>query len=961
MQRPLALVLLVLAIAALIVAALLQGSDEPTPVAVGDGATTLDEHGDAGLVSNARQGNGEIEVARDAASSGGSSRTAGSTTFATWPEDGIDLIVVDATTRRPVPGAVVTFIDPREHTPGDVARMERVRRHSWRELFDEIGSQVQCDDLGRARVPRRVWELTAQHGSRQGTRSLWGGFDEPVEVAIAEPESVAVRVRTEAGAPVAGIGVVYRDWGRRVVLDRRVTDEHGVARFERVRLEGHAERFGTSPQGFVPQGLFRESHDVLIADPDRDFPTEIELVVPAHGSVVVEVPQDAPIGPSEIVGIAHFTHTKALARESDPRRVEALVRPLRRGDVRFDFVGIGRDLRVLLDETGEGRVDLTFDGPGAQDEVVRVPLTDLRPEPRLVGRVIDGRGEPVSSRRLTLAPFGETVGRSLKEFSVATDGLGRFETALPTSAWFGGAFLVRDPVEFGRSRAIPFEELAERDVVDLGDIVLERDVAIVRGRVLGVPESGVDGGVEGARVGLSFVHTGTSPPDGEAYRTHQILAGGLLEDFGTRLAADETVAPDRTITTRADGRFTVCAPPGARLAIVEVSHRSYTFVREVIELSEFEGGSATEVVLRPDPRYVLRGIVVGIEPAELRSNGMWIAAAKRGGVRAGTMLSDEWIEVSAVGSGRARVEARPPFDPAEIDGDTFELTRSTSDPIELLLVVGTGPYEVLANLGTYTPLLEPAQRHPLLDPLNLGGLTDSLRLEIVAPDAEREFGARLSVVGDSGRTWFEGWDTLHERSTSNGDSWEVVITGAVGWREPLTVALAGFRPVRLEHHGLRERVELEPGPRLELAIEYEGDSGSHRRNVVVLEGDRPVSSERGSDGRRVFRLMEPGRVQVVVTVLGPNTFDGTGFPSPEHVNDSGYVDIVTGSDIARVWDGSPLESATLVAWSALEYTPITVAEFNVPEAGLITNVVIPDHEGLTELAARQATERGRRE
>jgi len=887
-----------LAICAVAAIALL-GPDEVAPSSIGG-------EGDAARADGARPADAEPDAIRPGTrvvDAGDAREEVGSDAAATvpWPDDGVDLLVIDDATGRPVAGALVHFVDPRGHASGD-DWLVRALRSSWRERLDDEGVAVRCDASGRTRVPYRTLRVEArasvEGGTARGVARIGSGAREPVVVRVAVREPWTVRVVDAAGAPAADASVVQFDGDGAVFLDRRRTDGDGLARFER-RGAWTAEDSSTaaiddSSVSFVLDGLFRSPVFERAFHRSEDHPI-IELVRPPCGSVVVEVPGADALGRDELVtlGLAFRSSQNAL----DVRYTIELTQRLGDGELRFEQVGVGHALRVALGPDAE-RGRTTFAGPAADGEEVRVTIGRVEPGAVLFGRVVDEDGRAVADTRLELARLGHPFGGSGAGAgagagvgavrSVTTRGDGSFEFRsgeLTPRAWTA---LLRDPE--GRGRTAPFRvpDAHADGRVDIGELVLVRALVQVNGRVLGH-----GGPLAGAEVTVAFVRSEPAWPIGEVYDQHDRIVDRLEDATGDALevSMDEFVAVDRVLHTTEDGRFAFVAPSDARAAICSVEYAAHDDALFVVELPA-SSGTDLGVEIELQPRWSVEGRLVG----------------------AGSTYAGRAVEV-VLRSGDLPEDADAGAFVRYHSGGRFSVSCPNAEPVGLALVTTSWPPTVLAELGPFAPSVDGAP-HPALDPLDVASYADVFEVEVVPPFlGDEQPSTFVRLLDDEGQSW--------GAVGSSSGPWTLSVATPHGWGGAFTVHTNCYRPVTVRPFGRDVSVELELGPRVELA--FEGLD-------AVPEGAR-------------------WRLRLGTTQIHP---DDEGAWSGYRPNAGAFVVTAT-LDLPR----RQPEDTYDARWDELDGQPLRLARLELPDGGLSETIAMPDLDGLVELARGTGAEESR--
>ena len=410
------------------------------------------------------------------------------------PVEGVLVRVFRGREKTPVAGALVTY--------GVPAPVPAARRGLAARAMDEDLEQVaryRTDDEGRVRVPfgDRVAVAIAAHGADWGSAHIPAGRQVAQQEIVLEPDRTAqVRVVHESdGSPAAGVEVELRyhyDEESSEIVDREVTDDDGVVRFEHLRqhLEwfwGHIEFFTIGLAGLLePPVEARVDLDALFQ--------EHELVCPPTGVLEVEVlgPDgrrfDGPAQVHAALGVGGF----------DGEPVDEAVAGTEDGRVRFERIGLSEPLAVFASSSLYGNGEPVRLRSAAQPGSVLSAQVSLPPKgATLVARVLLPDGSPAGGE--TVGVRHERLRRRARTVNAELDGDGVGVWAIRDIAGFPEPV----PVEFrlvldGRSVTcrLDFQPPVQGEALELGDVRLEHAAVLARGTV--VDPSGAP--VEGARV-----------------------------------------------------------------------------------------------------------------------------------------------------------------------------------------------------------------------------------------------------------------------------------------------------------------------------------------------------------------------------------------------------------------------------------------------------------------------------
>jgi hypothetical protein len=464
----------------------------PVPVGAGEGRATGAADVAAGAVAGAAASDA------DTAPPTGEQRTgvaAGGATPLPFPPDAqwLDVLVVDATTGAPVPGAWVSWVnDAQWERIGTLLRAERRRYERDEQLvFDEFAWQTHSDGDGVARVSlhARWMAVQAREGTRYGSLTFHSEQrttdpDEVPRIELHEDVTLRVRVLTANGDPAAGAPVDFWRFDPQQAQDNNLP----------------AERVATAADGLA---VFRHAQHVVEwqSKSRRGRPSvgwRIGLAVPgAEVSVAID-PRDPPPEPIEFrLPVTGGLRLRLLAM-GRPAGFVAIARLIVNdiGDLSVWRCDVGDDGVVDFPTLPLGRAFLVggnewgteVNGPTVAGEVVEhtIELTSLAfvVSGRLIGADGKALGESYADFEATV-DVGGNVGKEAQRAAVAADGTFHWvpRRREPDATMSVQQLTVRvDSGERAVHAAIPPFTVGARGF-ELGDVQLYRGRRIVAGRV----------------------------------------------------------------------------------------------------------------------------------------------------------------------------------------------------------------------------------------------------------------------------------------------------------------------------------------------------------------------------------------------------------------------------------------------------------------------------------------------
>lgn len=456
--------------------------------------------------------------------------------------DGVRLLVLDADSGEPVPGAEVAW----SHRATDRARLGLPSRpeDSPRSHFDVRAVSARADDSGVAIVPRRQnLAVAARRDDLTGETALrWNETDE-ARISIRKEYAFAARVEDATGAPAVGVPVRFSRRRASVEVDRTALTRAG-------------DGVAAAPLSEY-DGLLLDERRVGVDDPwvaDQVSTTFEEL---RKGPILLRLPPSAPlairvVGPD---GRPLSERAEVLLGRSDevdePGTVSRLVGgPLSattdaESVARFAYAPAGPPLAARV---AAPSYDSVVAALGTLAEGVEGPAIEVRmgaARAVYVGRAVEHDDKPLAGARFALEIASlHGFRRDAYPAEVVADGAGRFSFSLDRSARTGFAHVALTMIDDGpipRAGSVRTLPPAADAATDLGDVVCARE-AFAEGRV--VDRAGRP--VAGMRVVLR------GPIDPDAYREGTCGRGTTILRVGGAVTAE-------------DGSFALPWPTAARM------------------------------------------------------------------------------------------------------------------------------------------------------------------------------------------------------------------------------------------------------------------------------------------------------------------------------------------------------------------------------------------------------------
>lgn len=514
--------------------------------------------------------------------------------FVDAPKTGTEIVVVDGSTGKPVPDAVVTWFEPGALHDAEVGLAPEPALTALRR---KRGKSVRTDSNGKTKIGYGSFVI-ASAGNRFGTSKPGRVHQfapeqcDPIRIELKAGESIVIACRDDRGKPVEGVPVAIVGlsigpssvtWRSRTGADGRVAlgpidvlADLGTSRadFIDVALDGCAsgKERREFPIGEIPQGpiefVLRSTGSLAIEVVDEDGRPFKE---PHWIFVRPTSPRDAAEDSNEegATGTGEVDRTEYVdgidcwqTLTESPRTV-------------VEAVELGS--RFLIRLSGDAVPDrsVSIDGPTIPGQCVEARVVVPRPR-SLLGCVRDGSAKPYADARLSIQLGWETQGEGGHATLPTTcDGRGRFAVELPLGFLDDVDRAERVEIEIGvldsrdtlvASRRIPLPPVRRDGVYDLGDVTLAPTRLVARGHVVDDEGKAVSG------LRLSLIKEWTASEGEEVSATAD---GSGASDAAPRAGEkpDAYIEFTERCESQADGSFVLNAPPATGSYLLRVAGR----------------------------------------------------------------------------------------------------------------------------------------------------------------------------------------------------------------------------------------------------------------------------------------------------------------------------------------------------------------------------------------------------
>jgi hypothetical protein len=475
--------LAVVALAATVLVGWLIFSDDPGQAAAAQGLAS-GEDAPAAVVPPHPLGASESSegVARNATSLAVLASGAAAVDEPPSGERGLELIAVVGAARRRLAEVEMWWweepdgVEPKGYESLD----ELLQRGKFEAVLSKRATRLVADENGRFQAPSPTarGQAIAIAPGWFGRESVGATTADPCLIELEADTELAARVVDGSGAPVAGVTVALRQiWGGQFLYDhgRAETGPDGVAKLRHYRqLIGGDWDFDGRYCIAIAEPLGQEvAKHIDITRP----PTElVELVLPAVGVVEVEL-----VGADPDTWVELETPSPDTEFAKDSERFHDGRRRPDGGKVRFEFVGLGRDVIVWtgVRHRAKAHEEERCRGPRFAGQMVRVKLRVESARLRLAGRLVDESGKVFAGARLgvVLREPGRELGSEddgwAEHIEGRSDASGRFEVEFSRGAVNGGSldFDVRDAMNAVLARGKrPITAVGAGEALELGDV-----------------------------------------------------------------------------------------------------------------------------------------------------------------------------------------------------------------------------------------------------------------------------------------------------------------------------------------------------------------------------------------------------------------------------------------------------------------------------------------------------------
>ncbi|HVS08291.1 MAG TPA: carboxypeptidase-like regulatory domain-containing protein [Planctomycetota bacterium] len=590
---------------------------------------------------------------------------------------------------KPAAGVEVVWATPEMHRAIIAAPDPAVP--DWMDRLWNAGRRTRSDSLGEALVPALEPDsyVFARDAGAMAYHRVMPADASPIVLSLDRDYTLRARVVDASGAPQGGCRVTA---GIRAGSNSRGTTaptlKDGVASFFHFGVGWGIDL--AHARGYLHiDGLFEPP--VGVEFDLEPFPQQaIELVLPPHGSVAIEVVNDAG-EPAQVthpvrLSAAHPQHPGARlnARPTDPS-AEIVA-----GKALFPRVGLGVTLEAELDDRpAHEPARLRFDGPMVAGEARTVQLV-LNPAALVRFRVLAPSGAPLANRDVQVMLIRAVAGGSTGSGNAASTDAGGFVSLPLTGRWGENA---RHSLEVRLASpdgdlegSLEITRPLTQGVNDLGDVLLREPPVLLAGRVFdarGDP-------IEGAAVHVARIETSRTGRD--------VSMGSAMSSTGP------------------DGRFLI---QGESLSgSLEVHAESAAYV--------------PSAPLRVAPGT--RGLEIVLE----RGGGL------QGSLRVPAGVPPRAFHVEVLVPGGKT--------PRQVSPDTtgrFELLGLTPGLVDVAVVLGIGNERLILIEGVEVRGGE-SRSDPRLEEIDLTGLVRRLVIRVRAADLTPARGGWVRVLGAAG-------------------------------------------------------------------------------------------------------------------------------------------------------------------------------------------------------------------
>lgn len=704
------------------------------------------------------------------------------------PADGAPVQVIDAATRKPVAGALVTWF-PQDAENGESDDL--VPEPQLLELRRRSGKSVRTGADGTTRVGAFRW-LVASDGDRYaGTSHALRGRTLVLE--LKPSRSIVVTTIDGAGKPVAGVPIALRDreeargsedeWLTATGADGRVAIGP-LDLFTTFHTEALRELWVAVD---APLAALLQQRFTLAEIP----PQPVEFKMPPTGRMVIDVVDgegrpDETLGSKMLRSPYDFEEERTAAENAGARwpAVEWFVWD-RRSHHELPHVETG--LRLVASARGRNDLEATsiVDGPKSAGDTVTVRLV-IPDADTISARILDEKGDPYAMREVTLFLLDEPnrlVRRMLA--TGTTDADGRLRAPMSIYARIGGEkeitrFLesvIHRPDGKGilASALIELPKSKQLASFDVGEIRLHAPPLFAKGVVVDDAGAAVAGASLRVMVWPKEMFSGSYLNSGDQALSAKSAGDGAFEIWGD--------APDGKLDVSAQADDVGHAAP-----LMDSDEVGFNVGASDLRLVMWRSGTITSRVIGDLE-----------EVGDLGLSVHWMRADGNEGGFSGGVNDDGSIEFNA------------PIGVASFTIERGGTPIATRDKIEVKpgAVIDVPPVE----LATSKHQVELTIVDDLGKPVPAGW--------IALPDPEEE--ARTAEMAKVFPPGFKEMIPLPRRpsvSTFKDGMFTLRSDRAI---PSFAVGAADRTAVVIRHAASAERVVLDPAPRVALVVEFGGD------------------------------------------------------------------------------------------------------------------------------------------